>query len=353
MTAVPLFDRIQWRDPISRRPLEPIVAARTPAGVPILGALKVQGTTTGYPIVDSVVRVTPELARRYAEWLVPFNLTPAGQAPDAAPLQPEATVESFAFQWAWNSAMRSEADLDNRVLRQFDATPADFAGRQVLDAGAGAGDQSRYMRKLGADVVSIDLSEAIHVVAGKLRLHPGWVGVQGDVTALPFADDHFDIVYCEGVIQHTRDSVATIRELRRVTRAGGRILATHYVRVPATTFLRKQKRRLTQGYYDFLRRTLSSKERYRLLLWTGNLAALSYVPIVGRFLKWSGTAMYYDLMPDFKTTWTNTYDYYGNHAFQRFVPPEQFWTWFDEAGDMELLRKVVGGVVARKKGVPE
>lgn len=316
----------------------------------MLGALRVQGTATGYPIVDSVARLTPELALRYAEWLAPFNLAPAGQAPGAPSLQPESTVESFGFQWSWNSAMRSDEDLDNRVLRQFDVTAADFAARLVLDAGAGAGDQSRYIRNLGAEVVSLDLSEAIHVVAGKLRLNRGWVGVQGDVTSLPFADDHFDLVYCEGVIQHTRDSVATVRELRRVIRPGGRILATHYVRIPPRTFLRRQKRRLTKGYYDFVRGTLSRKDRYQLLLWTGNLAALSYAPVVGRFLRWSGTAMYYDLMPDFKTTWTNTYDYYGNHAFQRFVAPEEFWQWFEEAGDMELLRKVVGGVVARKNG---
>lgn len=345
---LPLFDRLKWRDPLSGAPLEPIVAARTPAGVPIVGALRVQGTSSGYPIVDCVARVTPELAARYAEWLRPYDLTPVTVPGDASALQPEATVESFGFQWNWNSAMRSDEDLRQRVLGQFRAAPDDFPGRLVLDAGAGAGDQSNYMKRLGAHVVSVDLSDAINVVARKLRLERQWVGVQGDVTALPFASDQFDLVYCEGVIQHTRDSARAVRELGRVTVPGGRILATHYVRYPATSPLGRLKRKVTLGYYDFLRSRLSRMDRFGLLLWTGNLAALSYTPVLGRLLRWSATAMYYDLMPDFRTTWTNTFDYYGNHTFQRFIAPEEFWGCFEREENLELVHKMVGGVVARK-----
>jgi ubiquinone/menaquinone biosynthesis C-methylase UbiE len=344
----PLFDRLEWRDPISGIPLQPIVAARTPAGVPIVGALRIQGSSSGYPIIDSVARLTPELAARYEEWLRLFNLTPVSQPSDAHAPQSEGSVESFGFQWSWNSAMRSDADLGNRVLARFKMRAEDFRGRLVLDAGAGAGDQSKYISRLGAHIVSVDLSDAIDVVARKLRLERQWVGVQGDVTALPFAGNQFDLVYCEGVIQHTRDSFDAVRELCRVTRPDGRILATHYVRLPATSGLRRLKRKFTLGYYEFLRKRLRRMERFRLLLWTGNLAALSYTPLLGRLLRRSGTAMYYDLMPDFRTTWTNTFDYYANHTFQRFIAPEEFWGYFERAGNVELEQKMIGGVVARK-----
>jgi ubiquinone/menaquinone biosynthesis C-methylase UbiE len=351
-TDLPLFDRLKWRDPLSGAALEPIVAARTPAGVPIVGALRIQGTSSGYPIVDCVVRMTPESAARYGAWLLPYDLTPVHVAEGGAALQLESTVESFGFQWSWNSAMRSDADLHHRVLGQFRVAESEFADRLVLDAGAGAGDQSRYMRGLGAHVVSVDLSDAINVVASKLRLDPQWVGVQGDVTALPFASDQFDIVYCEGVIQHTRDSTGAVRELGRVTAPGGRILATHYVRQPTTSLAGRLKRKMTLGYYELLRSRLSRMERFQLLLWTGNLAALSYMPVLGRIVRWSGTAMYYDLMPEFRTTWTNTFDYYGNHAFQRFIEPEEFWNCFEREGTLELVHKMVGGAVARKRSGP-
>ena len=43
----PLFDRIAWRDPVTAAALDPIVLARTPAGVPMCGALRVRDTSTG------------------------------------------------------------------------------------------------------------------------------------------------------------------------------------------------------------------------------------------------------------------------------------------------------------------
>jgi ubiquinone/menaquinone biosynthesis C-methylase UbiE len=245
--------------------------------------------------------------------------------------------------------MRTDSDLRMRVADRFSLMPESFRGLRMLDAGAGAGDQSRYLTDHGASVVSVDLSSAIDVVAPKLRLRSNWMGVQADITALPFRSSQFDAVYCEGVIQHTRDSPGTVRELVRVTRNGGRVLATHYVRMPATTVAHKVRRRLTSSYYEFLRRRLGRLDRYSLLLATGNLAALSYVPLLGRALIRTGTALRYDLMPDFKTTWTNTFDYYGQHSFQRFATPEEFFGYFEQLGEVDLTLKETGIVVAVKR----
>ena len=350
MSDTPLFDLVTWQDPTTGVPLEPIVTARTPAGVPICGALRVAGTTTGYPIVDCIARLTPELAQKHASWLEPFGLSPAGPAtPDGRGFQSESTVDSFGWQWAWNSAMRSEADLRMRVAERFGLKPEGFQGLRTLDAGAGAGDQSRYLVDHGAAVVSADLSSAIEVVAGKLRMRANWVGVQADVTALPFESSQFDVVYCEGVIQHTRDSPGTVRELVRVTREGGRILATHYVRTVPATRAHRIRRRMTSAYYELLRRRLGALDRYSLLLATGNLAALSYVPLLGRVLTRTGTALRYELMPDFKTTWTNTFDYYGQHSFQRFATPEEFFRYFESIDNVEVVLRGPGVVVAVKR----
>lgn len=340
-----LFDQVRWRDPISGLTLEPIISARTPTGVPLCGALRVSGSRYGYPIVDSVARLTPELAHRHRDWLSPLGLEPPVHPETAAvAFQSEATVESFGFEWTWNSAMRSEADLRWRVADRFRVDPTEFAGKVTLDAGAGAGDQSGWLLEQGARVASIDLSSAIDVVAAKFRLHPGWVGVQGDITALPFADNQFDVVYCEGVIQHTRNSALAVRELCRVLRAEGTVLATHYGKP------NRLLGRLKQAYVGALRHRLSRLERYKLLLLTGHLAALAYVPVLGRLVRLSGTAAHYNLMPDFKTTWTNTFDSYGNHAYQRFVTPEEFWGYFQQAGAFERLYSDGTLVVARKTG---
>lgn len=343
-----LFDSIRWRDPLSGRPMTPIVSARTPGGVPVCGALQIDGTEEAYPIVDCVVRLTPELARRHESWLISLGLKPAGAAAAGETFQPEATVDSFGWQWTWNSQMRSDDDLKMRVADQFSVEPSFFRDQVVLDAGAGAGDQSSYLLRAGARVVSIDLSAAIDVVARKLRMNPSWVGVQGDVTMLPFADSQFDVVYCEGVIQHTRDSKATVAELLRIVRQGGRVLASHYVRPVPRSLPRRIKRKIALSYYEYLRDRLSRMERFKLLFVTGIFASLAYVPIVGRIARVTGTALYYDLMPSFRTTWTNTFDFYGNHAFQRFVSPEEFYSYFEAWPQARLTQRLPGAVVAEK-----
>ncbi len=339
-----LFDRLHWRDPLSGLPLQPRITARNPAGVPICGALAIPNTNVGYPIVDCVARLTPELAARHAEWLAPLGLTPPPQRSTSSgnSFQSEATVDSFGFQWTWNSATRSETDLRWRVADRFRLEPSSFAGKVVLDAGAGSGDQSRWLLSNQADVVSVDLSNAIDVVARKLRLNPNWVGVQGDLTALPLGPDQFDVAYCEGVIPFTCDSARAVEELSRMVRPSGLILATHYTR--STRLVGRAK----LAFVEWLRRRLCRLDRFPLLLVTGNMAALAYAPIVGRLARMSGIALHSALMPDFKTAWTNTFDMYGDHAYQRYVPEEEFWQYFEQTGQLEAVYRDSGVVVARK-----
>jgi ubiquinone/menaquinone biosynthesis C-methylase UbiE len=340
-TDAPLFDRLRWCDPLSGRRLQPKIEARTPGGVPLSGALQIEGTDSGYPIVDAVARLTPALAARHAAWLGMFGLRPPTETTGGA-LQAEATVESFGFQWTWSRDMRTDTDLAWRVASRFGIDPAEFAGRLVLDAGAGAGDQSRWLVDRGASVVSVDLSAAIDVVAAKLRLSPSWVGVQGDLAALPFDDGQFDFVYCEGVIQHTADSARTVGQLSRALKPGGQMLATHYDRP------QRMVGRVRHAYQEALRARLSRWDHHKLLLLAGNLAVLAHLPMVGRLVAKTGTAIRYPLMPDFKTTWTNTYDYYGPHAYQRYVDSEEFWSYFQKAGSLESVYRS-GNVVRVRK----
>jgi ubiquinone/menaquinone biosynthesis C-methylase UbiE len=342
----PLFDRLTWQDPVSGKRLEPVITARTPSGVPICGALRVEGTDTGYPIVDCVVRATPELAHQYADWLAVVGLRPVQAAGPS--FQDAITVDSFGFQWGWNAEARTDADLKQRVATKYDLNMDAIGGRFVLDAGAGAGDQSRYLLQHGARVVSADLSSAIEVVSRKLRHSRDWVGIQGDVMRLPLAPEQFDHVYCEGVIQHTADSAATVRELKRVARIGGTLHTAHYVWIEPKTMLRRLKRRFTAGLHNAIRNRLSRMERYKLLLFSGNLAALSHMPLLGWFLRKAALTPVNPDMPDLRTTWTNTYDKWGGHAYQRYVSPEEYWGYFQKAGDLEPLKREAGVIVARR-----
>lgn len=56
--------------------------------------------------------------------------------------------------------------------------------------------------------------------------------LKGPVEALPVEDGSFDVVLCAQVLEHCDNPIQAVRELRRVTRRGGRVLAsTHGVMV--------------------------------------------------------------------------------------------------------------------------
>ncbi|MCE5273074.1 class I SAM-dependent methyltransferase [bacterium] len=343
---MPLFDRIRWKDPLSGQPLQPRVTTRTPAGVPLSGALQLPNSRAAYPIVDCVARLTPETAACQRPWLEALGLEPPV---GTGTFQAVDEVESFGWQWTWSSEMRSEQDLRFRVAERFGLVPEFFRSKLVLDAGAGAGDQSRYLLDQGAEVVSLDLSGAIDVVAGKLRLRQGWAGVQGDITCLPLEPGQFDVVYCEGVLQHTRDTDLALRQLCSQLKPGGLLLATHYVRPAAVSRVRRLVRKVSTGYYEFLRARLSRLERFKLLLVTGVLAALNYVPLLGHVLRRAGMVKYYNLMPGFRTTWTNTFDFFGSHAHQRIITPERFLACFDGIEGIIVSPSAEPGVVLARR----
>lgn len=112
-----------------------------------------------------------------------------------------------------------------RVLEQLDLP----VGARILDAGCGSGRNMLELVRYG-EVTGIELSEAS--VAAARRRNLGEV-LEGSVDALPFGDDHFDLVVSLDVLEHLDDDRSALREMRRVTRPGGQLLVT----VPAYQWL--------------------------------------------------------------------------------------------------------------------
>ena len=96
-------------------------------------------------------------------------------------------------------------------------------GLRVLDVGNGQGiDLARYSQA-GAEAVGIDLTPR-HVELANAHLEAlGLAGesIRGDGEMLPFADGSFDRVSSNGVLHHTPDMAAALREIRRVLKPGG------------------------------------------------------------------------------------------------------------------------------------
>jgi SAM-dependent methyltransferase len=100
----------------------------------------------------------------------------------------------------------------------------------VLDAGCGSARLTLSLAEAGAaEVVGIDTG-AERLAQGRARLagHPAGARVtlmEADFDhALPFADGRFDAAVSRLALMIAADPVATLRELRRTTAAGGRLV---------------------------------------------------------------------------------------------------------------------------------
>ncbi len=104
------------------------------------------------------------------------------------------------------------------VIRAVDPRP----GERVLDLAAGTGTSSQPFADRGATVVPCDFSLGMLTVGKQAR--PALPFTAGDGTQLPFADETFDAVTISFGLRNIVDPVAGLREMRRVTRPGGRLV---------------------------------------------------------------------------------------------------------------------------------
>lgn len=120
----------------------------------------------------------------------------------------------------WRTAENSAAYL----------LPSLRPGLTVLDVGSGPGTITADLASLVApgQVTALEHASAAldltRAEAGRRGLSNIEFAV-GDVHALDFADDTFDVVHAHQVLQHVADPIQALREMRRVARPGGVVAA--------------------------------------------------------------------------------------------------------------------------------
>lgn len=139
------------------------------------------------------------------------------------------------------------------VARELAAGP----GQRVLDLAAGTGASSRTFADSGAQCIGCDFSFGMLSVARRnqrreRRSRPERARrlrfVAGDATRLPFHDAVFDAVTMSFGLRNVADMDATLAEMLRVTRPGGRLLICEFSHIPQAT--------LDRGYTTYLHHLL-------------------------------------------------------------------------------------------------
>ncbi|KAI9375540.1 S-adenosyl-L-methionine-dependent methyltransferase [Aspergillus egyptiacus] len=121
---------------------------------------------------------------------------------------------------SWRTAQNSAAHL----------LPHLHPDMKILDIGCGPGSITVDLASLvptghvtGLEYVADPLDSARTLAAAR-----GVTNIEfrvGDIHALEFADDSFDIVHVHQVLQHVRDPVKALAEMRRVVKPGGIVAA--------------------------------------------------------------------------------------------------------------------------------
>jgi ubiquinone/menaquinone biosynthesis methyltransferase len=157
-----------------------------------------------------------------------------------------------------------DARWRDRLVSLLDAGPGD----EVLDVATGTGLVARAIsERYGCRVVGLDRSADMLSAAAARDGHIPLVRARAE--SLPFADDSFDHLTFTYLMRYVDDPAATMRELARVVRPGGRIVALDFG-VPTDPVLRSLWRVYTTIGLPIVGRAISQR-------WSG----------VGAFLRGS------------------------------------------------------------------
>jgi demethylmenaquinone methyltransferase/2-methoxy-6-polyprenyl-1,4-benzoquinol methylase len=136
---------------------------------------------------------------------------------------------SFGQDPRWRRAM----------VASLRASPAD----RVLDVATGTGlVATELVRRYGCTVVGLDqsaqmLTRAREKLAAQPELGDSIEFMQGEAEELPFEDGEFDALTFTYLLRYVDDPAATMRELARVVKPGGRIASVEFA-VPNGPVLR-------------------------------------------------------------------------------------------------------------------
>ena len=109
---------------------------------------------------------------------------------------------------------------------------SDLQNKSVLEVGCGMGFMASLWAQHGANITAIDLNPvAVAMTKQRFKIF----GLEGciqeaDGEQLPFADSSFDYVYSWGVLHHSPNIQASVGELLRVLKPGGKIGVMLYSR---------------------------------------------------------------------------------------------------------------------------
>lgn len=145
---------------------------------------------------------------------------------------------NYAEMWGTQWKVYSKTQFDSFTKTDYSKHRLEYIlgcsikilkNKNVLEVGAGAGRFTEILLKCGANVHSIDASQAVECnyknnkkISNKFKI------AQADLHNIPYKDNSFDYVICIGVLQHIPCTLKGLRSIWSKVKKNGLLIIDHY-----------------------------------------------------------------------------------------------------------------------------
>jgi SAM-dependent methyltransferase len=267
----------------------------------------------------------------------------------------ELYADSFGVEWKKWSKVQYESEnvgngMEGHTTRMFN-TITGFSDvmldkKLVVEFGCGGGRFLDVVRRKGAVAVGIDMSMAVEPARENFFDDPDVLIVQGDILNPPFKQSVFDFGYSIGVLHHTPDPAAGLRQLVRTVKKGGQVACCVYEK-GSFSFYDFPSVRAYRRVVGWLKSLIGTKGAMTLALWYSyfSATALYYlfwlprrIPIARRLVHYLGKYFFVNIpLPDMRWRILDVFDaitptYASTHT------GEEMRKWLADAGCMGVLQ---------------
>jgi len=308
-----------------------------------------------YPVINGIPRLLPDslignVVRYHASFFDKYKLglpySPNPSNDEDLKLQ-ERTLKSFGFQWNTFREVFEEYRQHWPEFLPSSLEPSDFGGKLGLDAGCGFGRHIILTAEAGAEVIGVDLSEAVQAAYANTRHLRNVHIVQGDIYHLPFRKGTFDFIYSLGVLHHLPDPQKGFDAVIGLLNSGQEVFVWCY----------DNEKPRRDAIYEMVR-TCTTKLGFDALYVITYLAAifarvfLNYPAKLAKYLrltKRNFPYQYYCKYP-FRVLHANLFDVLSVPS-TKYYSRQQLETWFTAKGltIMELKHAVSGWTIYGRK----
>lgn len=235
------------------------------------GRLLCKGCDRLFPIIGGIPRLLPDALRDLLLVHHNFFRKYESQFPEGyfiqitkdteGTIQMKKTSSSFGFEWTMFPKFYKQWE-DNFKAYIRPLSPSFFKNKRGLDVGCGTGRHLYFVAQYGAEVVGIDLSEAVQVAYNNTLSFFNAHVVQADLYHPPFKTKYFDFIYSFGVLHHLPEPEAGFKELLRFLKRNGHISIYLY-----NSYLRENKIKYYLLKIASVFRLMTTRLPFRFLHW--------------------------------------------------------------------------------------